>query len=263
MPRPPLPPVPEQAPLYHESFDEDYFAGQTNAELVISGLGTLEESWSGYALQRAGESVAPFIVPALDSNGQTNISSDTGGALRWWVKPYWTSGTGTGAAATLLELDAVSGGQAACAWSLQVSADGTTLELFTQTGAGAQEVLQAPIAWQAGTSHNIVLDVGPQGTALFLDGALAAQGAGLVSIPPSVGQLVLGSALSGTNAAGADFEEFCSFGSWLDGHERHFVLRHDRCPGGLGADFLRGASRLGRRAWGLSNGHHPQPRQRL
>ena len=89
------------------------------------------------------------------------------------------------------------------------------MELFTQTGAGLQEVLQAPIAWQAGTSHNAVLDFGPQGTALFLDGALAAQGPGVVSIPPSVGQLVLGSAISGANTAAADFDEFYSFGNWL------------------------------------------------
>jgi alpha-tubulin suppressor-like RCC1 family protein len=109
----------------------------------------------------------------------------------------------------------VSGGESACAWSLQVSADGSTVQLFTETGAGLQEVLQSPIAWQAGTSHNMVLDFGPQATALFLDGALAAQGAGLASIPPSLGQLVLGSALSGANTAGADFDEFCSFGAWL------------------------------------------------
>jgi len=140
-PRAPLPPVPEQAPLDHESFDEEYFAGETNSELTIAGLGLLEESWSGYALQRAGDSVAPFVVPALNSSGYTNISSDTGGALRWWVKPYWTSGTGTGTTATLLEFDAVSGGETVCAWSLQVSADGSTVELFTQTGAGLQEVL--------------------------------------------------------------------------------------------------------------------------
>ena len=162
MPRPPLPPLPEQAPLYHESFDEDYFAGQTNAELMISGLGMLEESWSGYALQRAGDSVVPFIVPALNSSGCTNISSDTGGALRCWVKPYWSSGAGTGMSATLLELDAVSGSGMACAWSLQVSPDGSTMELFTQTGAGLQEVLQAPISWLAGTSHNVVLDYAPR-----------------------------------------------------------------------------------------------------
>jgi alpha-tubulin suppressor-like RCC1 family protein len=215
LPRAPLPPYPESRPLCHESFDQDYFRGETNAEVIIPGLGFLDESWSGYALQRPGETVTPFIVPALNANGQTNVSSDTGGALRWWVRPYWTSGATNGTPATLLEMDAVSGVESAYAWSLQISADGNTMSLFTQTGAGVQEVLQTSISWLAGTSHSLVLDFNSQSTALFLDGALVAQGAGLASVPPSVGQLVLGSTLAGTNTAGADYEEFYSFDRFL------------------------------------------------
>ncbi len=131
-------------------------------------------------------SVTPFIIPALNSDGTTNITSGTGDSLRFWLKPYWSSGASNGIPATLLELDAVSGLGAASAWSLQVSADGNTVTPFSQTGAGMQAVLQATIAWQAGTPHNVVLDYGPQGTALYLDGAMAAQGAGLASVPPSV-----------------------------------------------------------------------------
>jgi hypothetical protein len=247
MPRGPLPPFPESPPLCHESFDEDYFAGETNGELVISGLGFLDESWSGYALQRTGATVTPFVIPALNSNGTTNVSSDTDGALRFWVRPYWTSGAGTNAPATLVELDAASGGETAYAWSLQVSPDGNTLELLTQTGAGVQEVLQTSISWLEGAWHNVVLDYSPQGTtALFLDGALAAQGTGLASVPPSVGQLVLGSAISGTNTAGANFEEFFSFSSAMTDTNVSILLRDDRAGGRLGADESGGTWRLGR-----------------
>jgi Concanavalin A-like lectin/glucanases superfamily len=220
IPRAPLPPAPEQAPLYYESFDEDYTAASTNSELVISGLGVLEESWSGYALQRTGN-VIPFVVSAVDETGHTNVSCDTGGAFRFWIRPYWsstvvTNGTGPGVIATVLELDAVSGGEGALAWSLQISADGNTLELMGQTGTGLQEVLQAPIAWQAGESHCLVLDYSAsQGTTLYVDGSVAAQGSSLPSIPPAVGQLVMGSTLAGTNSAGADFDEFYSFNRFL------------------------------------------------
>jgi hypothetical protein len=71
-----LPPFPEFAgpPLFHENFDWAYSYGLTNAELFIANYGTLRESWSGFALQRSG-TVAPFIVPALDANGHTNIAS--------------------------------------------------------------------------------------------------------------------------------------------------------------------------------------------
>jgi hypothetical protein len=83
LPRSPFPPYPESAALYHESFDEDYSWSQTNAELTVFGLGLLDESWSGYALQRTGEAVTPFVILALNSDGSTNITSDTGGALRF------------------------------------------------------------------------------------------------------------------------------------------------------------------------------------
>jgi alpha-tubulin suppressor-like RCC1 family protein len=219
MPRPPWPPYPEKAPLYQETFDEYYFAGERNSELLIAGIGTLEESWSGYALQRTGD-VIPFVVPAVDSTGYTNVTCDTGGSLRLWLRPYWssesvTNGSSPGTTATVLELDAVSGGESALAWSLQISADGNTLGLFAETGSGLQEVLQAPIAWQAGQSHCLVLDYGPYGTMFYVDGSVAAQGAGLPSIPVSVGQLVIGSTLAGTNTAGADFDEFFSFNRLL------------------------------------------------
>jgi hypothetical protein len=192
MPRGPLPPYPESPPLYHESFDEEYSPGQTKSELTVLGLGVLDESWSGYALQRTGEAVTPFLIPSLNDNGQTNISSDTGGALRFWVKPSWSSGASNGPPATLVEMDAVSGIGLACAWSLQVSADGNTVQLLTQTDAGLQQVLQASISWQAGASHCLVLDFNPQGSALFLDGALASQGSGLASVPLTLGQTGLG-----------------------------------------------------------------------
>jgi hypothetical protein len=214
MPRGPLPPYPELPPLYHESFDENYLAGQTNSEVTVFGLGVLDESWSGYALQRTGEAVTPFLIPALNANGSTNLCSDTGGALRFWVRPYWSSGQTNSTAATLVEMDAVSAGEAAYGWSLQASADGNTVQLLTATATGLQEVLQSSISWQEGASHSIILNFSPHATAIFLDGVLSAQGNGVAAIPPSVGQLVLGSTLAGANAAGADIEEFYSFGDW-------------------------------------------------
>ena len=215
LPRPPLPPMPGPTPIDSQVFDDLYYAGQTASEIVIPGVGTMEQSWSGYALQRMGD-VIPFVVPAVDSIGHTNVSCDTTGAFRFWMNPYWTSGSITngntpGTTVTVLELNAVNGTQSAVAWSLQISADGNTMRLWSQGGAGPQEVLQAPISWLAGTSHNVVLDFGPQGSVLFLDGIIVAQGSSLPSIPPSVGQLVIGSTLAGNNSAGADFDEFYSF----------------------------------------------------
>jgi hypothetical protein len=251
MPRSPLPPIPEQTPLYHETFDGDYFLGDTNCQLVISGLGVLDESWSGYALERTGSPVEPFIISALNGDGSINITSDTGGALRFWIKPHWTSGGGPASPATLLELDAVNGTETAYAWSLQISPDGNTLELLNQTDAGAQEVLQASISWQTGSSHNVILDFNSQNTAIYLDGALAAEGSGVTAVPPSAGELVLGSALSGTNTADADFDEFYSFSNWLSESDASSYLVFTASEAALGPISATEEASWGQRSGGF------------
>lgn len=216
MPRSPLPPVPELAPLLHETFDEDYSFGVTDSELMVPPLGILDESWSGYALARGGSPVAPFTIPALDAGGQTNVSSDTGGAIRFWLRPYWsgqsvTGGAGPGTNAVLLDFEAVSGAERAFVWALGVSADGDTIKLVSQTDDGPETVIEAPIAWTEGESHCVVLDFNTDGTALVIDGNLVGRGAALPSIPCSVGQLTVGSAFSGARPADADFDELFSF----------------------------------------------------
>jgi hypothetical protein len=162
MPRAPLPPIPEMRPIWQESFDEYYFPGETSAQLSISGLGLLDESWSGYALSRTGDVVIPFTVPALDSTGYTNFTSDTASTVRFWFRPDWSSqslanGTGPGTNAVLLECDAASGGATAYAWSLEISPDGNTLQLLAQTDSGIATNLETSIVWEAWKSHCVVL----------------------------------------------------------------------------------------------------------
>jgi hypothetical protein len=44
-PSPPIAPVPEEPPIYHEGFDEAYFAGYTNAEITFGSF-EFDEGWS-------------------------------------------------------------------------------------------------------------------------------------------------------------------------------------------------------------------------
>ena len=236
-PRSPLP-LPEFVfPLYHETFDDAYYGGATDAELTV-GSYTLEESWSGYALQRAGTSVTPFVVPGMDSTGHTNLKSNAG-AVRFWFKPYWSSvsinsGTGPGTNVTLLELNAVANNQSALVWLLQASTDGTTLSLIAQTDTGVVELLHAAISWQSGVSHLITLDYSTTGTALFIDGTLAGEGAGTLAVPPNVAVLVMGSTLDGANAAGGDFDELGFFGRPLTEAEVAFYNNANSGPAAAG-----------------------------
>jgi hypothetical protein len=203
--------VPEGGALYHESFDE-YYAPQCCAPITVAGAGTLVASWSGYALDRSGPWVPPWVVPALDASGSTNVTCNSG-AVRFWFEPYSSSatvpgGTGPGAAAHLVDLVATGDAGTVLCWSLQMSADGSALQLVGEADSGPVELLAAPLAWPAYQAHLIALDYSPVGTALFLDGQLAAQGAGTLAIPPSAGALVLGSSFAGADTADGALDEF-------------------------------------------------------
>ncbi|MCU0783246.1 MAG: thrombospondin type 3 repeat-containing protein [Verrucomicrobia bacterium] len=215
-PREPWPPLPEFAPvLFHESFDGIYGYGMTNTAWVVADYGTLMESWSAYALERAGK-VTPFVVPGLDSAGHTNVASE--GALRWWVKPYWSSapeGKGPGTDARLVELAVVGGKQAAAVWWLQVNPDGTVVSLIEQGDTGPVTLLKAEICWPAGQWHQIVLNYGGQ-TALAIDGEIVAKGDGPVKVPPKVAALVMGSRLTGADSIGGELEELFTFSRPLE-----------------------------------------------
>ena len=216
-PRPPLPPIPEFASqLYHESFDASFSSGITNAQ-VIKDQFTYDESWSGYALQRVGDVVLPYVVPALDFKGRTNVSCSQG-TIRFWFKPAWTSaatdkGIGPGTLATLLELDAVGKGESANAWSLQISPDGNTLSLVAQSDNNPMVLLETGISWSANRSHLVWLNYGPKETTVFLDGQIVAQGTGTPTVPPEMAALVVGSSLAGKAVAGGDFDELACYDS--------------------------------------------------
>jgi len=91
----------------------------------------------------------------------------------------------------LADLLAIGNGQAVLCWSLQLSSDGSTLSLFSQTDNGPVELLSTNIAWQAGAAYCVGLNYGTNGTALFLDGQVVAQGAATLPIPAGSAELVL------------------------------------------------------------------------
>src|SRR6266481_4227600 len=83
-PRIPLPSAPELAKLlYHLDFDSVFYSSPDRPDSVTTDYGTLVSSWSGYALLRSG-AVTPYVVPALDSNGCSQLSCSNG-CIRFWV----------------------------------------------------------------------------------------------------------------------------------------------------------------------------------
>jgi hypothetical protein len=161
--------------IYSERFDEPSSSGATNSQVTVSNY-TYDESWSGYALQRSG-TLTPFLIAGVDATGHTNLAQS--GAIFFWFKPGWssvsvTNGSGPGEDVPLLEWTAVAGGQSTVIWSLEASADGSLLALLEPGTSGPTALLTNQISWQAGQWHLLTLNYGTSGTALFVDGQLAA-----------------------------------------------------------------------------------------
>lgn len=212
-PRSPLPPMPEFARVsFSERFDADYYSQTRVAEIDSAGLGKLVESWSGYALQRAGD-VTPFVIPGVDGS-RTNLYPN--GAARLWVKPYWASastgdGKGMGHEVVLLEMSVVGKSEVAAVWSLRVSADGSDLYLWSGGGNDSVVLLKTDIAWRAGEWHQVVLNYGKKETSLAVDGEIVAAGGGAVTLPSHISALTVGSNLRGGESLGGEIEDVYCF----------------------------------------------------
>jgi hypothetical protein len=152
-----LPPWPE-SPLRQYAFDEPLSPTNTPQRLSQTALdfdrAVWAESWTGYALNRVGTSLAAVRVPVLTGESQFNLGPGEG-TVRFWFCPTWRSGRGQGHPAKLLELSTGEAQTGAVWWSLGVDSQGTALVLEGETPDGWATLLRAPIAWNAGGRHLI------------------------------------------------------------------------------------------------------------
>ena len=220
-PRSPLPPLPHvTTTLFHTRFDEAYWRERQRASLVMMDSWTLVESFSGYALQRVGKSVTPFVIPALNASNQLAVAADKG-ALAFWFKPSWSSMSGSSGNAKLAELVAVGRDDAVSSWALQINPEQTAMIL---TGLNGSEILlKSEISLMPDVWYWVVLNYG-ETTELWIDGVLQAEGKGTQALPPKLSALVVGSNLIGTETAGGEFEDVSLFSHALK--ERQMVLYH-------------------------------------
>src|SRR5437899_3318122 len=208
MPRRPLPSIPVLNRLWLERFDEPY-RFPTN-QVVDSS--TWVESWSGWALSREQAVVQPWVVPMATTNRV--LVDPERGAIRFWYRPGYDSGTGPGGVATLVTLVSTNGGTAATWWSLAVSSDGSEVQLVCQTEDGPTACLSASPGFSAGTWTLITLGYTETNSALWIGSNAVVSGSGLASVPAEAvlyTSLVVGSDISGQNVAAGQMDELVVF----------------------------------------------------
>jgi len=170
---------------------------------------TLVPSWSGTAANIGSSSSSQLTYQDVYSNGWANINCSYG-AVRFWFKP---NGTAFADPAPFIYLGSANGQDE---WSLQLNTSANTISFVTQTnGKGVQTVLSASANCLRSTHWTqVVLDYGPYGCSLYLNGVLATEVLGNTNWP-CLTNLHLGMVIGNSTAYNAcingQFEEMETF----------------------------------------------------
>jgi len=204
----------EFIPLARWRFDDTntWIGEQGQLPLSTSNLAGVS-NWGGHAVSVSDDNPAWLVYPVVETDGHTNINCQTG-SLLFWFKPDWTSasagGNGPGVWARLIEMGNNEPASYAGWWSLYLSPDGSQLFFATADNSGSMTNLSAGISWYSNEWYQIALTYSPAGSALYVDGQLLANGAG-VTLCPNAGELAdgfrIGSDRNGDNQAGGAYDE--------------------------------------------------------
>jgi len=180
------------------------------------------------------------------------------GSIRFWFKPLWTSlnagGTGPQTESRLLEVG--SKGTTNGWFAIGLHPTGTNLWFATQTNTAGTLItnVSTSVQWTSNLWQQVVLTYSSNGTALYINGNLAAVGSG-VTAHPGLAARALGFSLGSSRSAGLQakgvFDNLQTFNYCLDpetiGADFHFDISLDSDGDGwpdLIEDFLGSSPHL-------------------
>jgi alpha-tubulin suppressor-like RCC1 family protein len=210
--------VNEFVPLAHWRFDNTntWVGEQGQLPLLAANIAGVP-SWSSNAV--AVDDVNPALLSyhVVETHGRTNINCQVGSVL-FWFKPGWSStnvgGNGPGAWGRLIEMGNYNPAFTNGWWSLYLSPDGSQLLFGTSTNGNGMTNLSATISWYSNEWYQVALTYSPTGSALYVDGQLLANGAGVLCFPnagESASGFRIGSDQDGNNQAAGAFDELETF----------------------------------------------------
>ncbi len=220
------PPPPEGGVINLWRFDEAVGMRSGAPDPLFSENVGLFESWSGNSVSLFGNDPAYLRFPESDAAGNVHLNS-TEGSVRFWFSPHWGSadlgGIGPGTYARLIEMGAADERARVGWWSLYLNPEGNRIHFSTQGRGRSADYLAAPILWEPGSWHEVTLTYSPEGTALYVDGLIAAEGGGITTVPDAATRQEFGFALggdaSGGNLAQGEFDELTTYHGALDAEE--------------------------------------------
>lgn len=124
------------------------------------------------------------------TNGATNLVLNAPGSITFWFGPGWSSGTnggiGPGQWAQLVSVGEWTSNSSYGYWGLSVDPSGSNVVFLSQDGLGDTYSLFAPIvSWTTNYFHSIMLTYSSTNVSIYMDGQLATNDPGGLSIWPS------------------------------------------------------------------------------
>lgn len=191
----------------------------------------------GTALVLDSTSPAWLQYNMVETNNRPNLTLNQGSVAMWFA-PDWASynagGTGPGAWGQLINVGEWTSGASFGNWSLHVDPAGDNLSFSTQNGTGSgTNYLTVPISWTANGWHFIALTYSSNSTALYIDGNLATNGAG-VSILPGTNALAsglyIGSDTNGNFQAHGIFDDIYTYSIPLNSNSVSSLFANESTP---------------------------------
>lgn len=192
--------------------------------LVNLYLGAIP-SWSSNAIVVDAIPPGQLVYRDVEPDATANINCRCG-TVCFWFRPSWnssnTGGSGPGWAARLLSMGKWTSGASIGAWELTLDDAGTNVSFAAQTNGGGIQMLQAPVSLSNTAWYHVALAYTPSNSALYLNGLLAASGAGVSNYPgPEVRAqgFAVGSTLDGAGQAQGSFDRLETFNYPLSAEE--------------------------------------------
>jgi len=118
--------------------------------------------------------------------GPTNLILNAPGSLTFWFAPEWaTTNGGPGKWSQLIDVGEWSSNSSYGYWGLSVDPPGSNLCFVAQDGAGSTYGLSTPILWATNYFHYVAFTYSSTNVSMYVDGQLATNDPGGLSIWPS------------------------------------------------------------------------------
>lgn len=179
------------------------------------------ELGNGYSLVVETNVAAWLNYPIYATNGATNIVINGSGSICFWYGGGWaTTNGGPGQWAQLVDCGEWTTNSAVGYFGLSIDPWGSNVWFFSQDGLGDTYSLAAPISWTTNYFHFLAITYSSTNVSLYLDGQLATNGPGGLSVWPGTAALqngvYFGSDTNGNFLADGLFDWVQAFGTVLD-----------------------------------------------